>query len=168
MEPTTIIFVGISLGLILVIALLVRGLIRADQAVKKLENKPLPVVDKVGVTLAQRNAIQLQEIRKDMAKLPGKVLDSVTSSGNNQKGRLGELIGYLKLNAEYDKVIAFGDITDFIGIRFEKPGCAGSIDFIDIKNGPHAKLTKDQSRFKKLIEAKRINFVKLKVDTEVS
>ena len=74
----------------------------------------------------------------------------------------------MKLNAEYDKIIAFGDITDFIGINFTKGENLGHIDFIDVKNGPHAKLTKDQTRFKKLIEAKRINFVKLKVDTEIT
>ncbi len=122
------------------------------------------------IELLKRQAIlenQVALLKLQLDKIPTKVLESITSSGNNYKGKLAELIGYMKLNAQYDKVISFGDITDFIGIRFATNTDKGSIDFIDIKNGPHAKLTKDQSKFKKLIEDKRINFVKVRVDTQI-
>ena len=120
--------------------------------------------------LLKRQAIlenQLSIMKTQVDKLPTKVLESITSSSNNYKGRLAELIGYMRLNAQYDKVIPFGDITDFIGIKFSTDTEEGSIDFIDVKNGPHAKLTRDQGKFKKLIEAKRINFVKVRVDTKI-
>ena len=165
MDPLAVITL---VGLVIAFACAIGGPIYLSYAHKRnLERLLAPKKDEVGVTLAQRNAVQIQEMRKDIARLPSKVLDSVTSSGNNYKGRLGELIAYLKLYAEYDKVIVFGDVTDFIGIKFPKEGIPGTIDFIDVKNGPHAKLTKDQSRFKKLIEAKRIRFVKLKINTEI-
>jgi predicted Holliday junction resolvase-like endonuclease len=114
----------------------------------------------------------IDSLRRDMQRqldsVPGKVLESITSSTNGHKGRLGEMIGYISLSAKYDRLIAFGDITDFIGITFDKNGEGGSIDFIDIKNGKNAKLSKDQQRLKKLIEEKKINFIKVKVDTDAS
>ncbi len=167
MEPFAF---GLLLVAIFIISLINRhfNTRRQDAFEKRILETLAPKQDKVGVTLGQRNAIQIQEIRKDLARIPGKVLDSVTSSGNNQKGRLGELIGYLKLNAQYDKIIAFSDVTDFIGIKWPTKDSAGTIDFIDIKNGPHAKLTRDQTRFKKLIEENNVKFIKVKVDTNVT
>lgn len=100
-----------------------------------------------------------------ISEIPHKVLESITSSSNNQKGRLGELIGYLHLNSRYDRLIALRDITDFLAIRFPKDGKAGSIDFIDVKNGPNARLTKDQVSLKNLIKDGKVNFYSFKVDT---
>lgn len=109
----------------------------------------------------------LSELEKKLDKLPGKVLDSITSSSNNQKGRLGELIGYLQLNAQYDKLVPWSDVTDFIGIRWPTKTDPGTIDFIDIKNGPNARLTRDQNKLKKIVNAKQVHFVKIKVNTTV-
>ncbi len=111
--------------------------------------------------------IDLDAIHRAMDQIPGKVLQAVISSTNNQKGNLGELIGYLKLHAAYDRIIPLGNIVDFICISLGKDGKPGHIDFVDIKTGPSAKLSKDQVQLKKLIEEKKINFVKLKVETNI-
>ena len=108
---------------------------------------------------------RVDEIIEVVNQLPHKVLESITASSNNQKGKLGELIGYLNLNSKYDKLIALRDITDFIGIRFTKNGEEGTIDFIDVKNGPSARLSKEQMRLKQLIKDGKIRFFSFKVDT---
>lgn len=97
--------------------------------------------------------------------MPQKVLESITSSANQQKGRLGELIGYLNLNSKYDRLIALRDITDFLAIRFPKDGQEGSVDFIDVKNGPNARLTKDQTILKGLIKDGKVRFYSFKIET---
>ena len=100
-----------------------------------------------------------------ISQMPQKVLESITSSTNHQKGRLGELIGYLNLNSKYDRLIALRDITDFLAIRFTKNGVEGSVDFIDVKNGPNARLTKDQIQLRDLIKNGKVNFFSFKVET---
>lgn len=106
--------------------------------------------------------VDLGPIYKLIEGVPNKVLQSIVSSSNNMKGNLGELMGFLKLKAEYDRVIPLGNIVDFIGIKLPKDGKEGQIDFIDIKTDK-AKLSKDQSQLKKLIAEKRINFVKISI-----
>lgn len=100
-----------------------------------------------------------------VSEMPQKVLESITSSANRQKGQLGELIGYLNLNSKYDKLLALRDITDFLAIRFSKNGVEGSVDFIDVKNGPNARLTKDQLQLRDLIKNGKVNFYSFKVET---
>lgn len=100
-----------------------------------------------------------------ISEMPHKVLESITSSTNHQKGRLGELIGYLNLNSKYDRLIALRDITDFLAIRFTKDGVEGSVDFIDCKNGPNARLTKDQIQLRDLIKNGKVKFYSFKVET---
>ena len=117
-------------------------------------NQPPPTVN-----------IDLDAVHRALDQIPNKVLQAVTSSTNNLKGNLGELIGYLKLHASYDRIIPLGNIVDIIAIVLPKNGKDGHIDFIDIKTGASAKLSKDQVQLKKLIEEKKINFVKLKVET---
>lgn len=129
------------------------------------------------ITPAQIQVIQAPSLREDpefskLIKLleatPQKVVESVTSTSNGQKGKLGELIGYLHLNSQYDRLIVLRDITDFIGIRFPKDDDPGTIDFIDIKNGAYARLTKEQVALKKIVEGKHIGFKKFKVDTDAT
>lgn len=109
--------------------------------------------------------IDLDAVHRAIDQIPNKVLQTVISSTNNLKGNLGELIGYLKLHAAYDRIIPMNNIVDFIGIVLPKEGKEGRIDFIDIKTGSSAKLSKDQVQLKKLIEEKKISFIKLKVET---
>jgi len=108
--------------------------------------------------------VDLNPLREEMAKLPGKVLHTITGSTNNHKGALGELIGYLQLSAEYDRIIPLGSIVDFVAIKFPSSSCAGRIDFIDIKANK-ARLNKEQKHLQKLIEDKLIGFKKVKVET---
>ena len=109
--------------------------------------------------------VNLKPLQDAMERIPNKVLQSITSSSNTQKGALGELIGYLQLRASYDRIIPLGNIVDFICISFPDSSDAGHVDFIDIKTGNRCRLSKDQRALQKLIEDKRINFIKLKVET---
>jgi len=109
--------------------------------------------------------VNLKPLQDEMAALPNKVLQSITSSSNTHKGALGELIGYLQLHASYDRIIPLGNIVDFVCIKFSDEGVLGHIDFIDIKTGNRCRLSKDQRALQKLIEEKQINFIKLKVET---
>ena len=97
--------------------------------------------------------------------LPGKVLQSIVSCTNTHKGALGELIGYVQLHATYDRIIPLGNIVDFICIAFPKDSRPGYIDFVDVKTGAKSRLSSDQRELQKLIQEKKINFVKLKVET---
>jgi predicted Holliday junction resolvase-like endonuclease len=108
---------------------------------------------------------RIDELIDIIRQMPTKVLESIQSSTNHQKGKLGELIGYLQLNSQYDRLLSIRDTVDFIGIRFPKQGDPGTVDFIDIKNGQSARLTKDQMALKKILDGKHISFKKVKVDT---
>ena len=110
---------------------------------------------------------KLDKYHADLDQLPNRVVQSVSGTANNAKGKLSELIGYISLSAGYDKVIPFHDITDFVCVRFPKDNDPGSIDFVDIKNGKSAKLSHDQYRLKKIIEQKHIKFIKVQIDTDV-
>ena len=99
-----------------------------------------------------------------MKKLPGFILNSITGSGNAEKGKLGELIGYLSMKAEYDRIIPLGNITDFVALKFPTKDSEGYVHFIDIKTGKNAKLTPDQRKLKALLDAKAISFRTIKID----
>src|SRR5690606_3452059 len=113
----------------------------------------------------QQVTVNLQPLENQISELPNKVLQSITSSANTHKGALGELIGYIQLRASYDRIIPLGSIVDFMCIKFPEGENPGQVDFIDIKTGNGSRLSKDQRELQKLIKEKRINFVKLKVDT---
>ena len=132
-----------------------RALILKEQKENPLQVLPTPV------------NIDLDHVYRMIDQVPNKVLQSIISSNNNLKGNLGEMMGYLKLKAEYDRVIPLGNITDFICISFPKEGRDGHIDFIDCKTDK-ARLSKDQLALRKLIQEKKINFIKLsfKIDME--
>lgn len=110
----------------------------------------------------EKKITELQE------QLPSKILQSITSSTNTYKGTLGELIGYIKLHATYDRMIPIGNIVDFICVVLPTATEPGRIDFVDIKTGKSARLNPDQKALQKLIEDKKINFIKLKVETTSS
>jgi len=109
--------------------------------------------------------VNLKPLQDAINGLPNKVLQSITSSSNTHKGALGELIGYLQLHASYDRMIPLGNIVDFVCIKFPDDTSEGHVDFVDIKTGNRCRLSKDQKALQDLIKAKRINFIKLKVET---
>jgi len=108
----------------------------------------------------------LDHLEKIISEVPEKVLKSVTSSANVKKGALGELVGYVEMKASYDRIIPLGNIVDFVAIKFDTPKEKGHIDFVDVKTGKSARLSKDQKALQQLVLDKRINFVKVKVESE--
>jgi hypothetical protein len=109
--------------------------------------------------------VNLKPLQDAIDGLPGKVLQSIVSCTNTHKGALGELIGYVQLHASYDRIIPLGNIVDFICIKFPTKDIEGYIDFVDVKTGDKSRLSNDQRELQKLIQAKKINFIKLKVQT---
>jgi predicted Holliday junction resolvase-like endonuclease len=149
-------FLGAFLGMALVMGIV--------EYLKYRHKKKLQAPQPVVVPAPQVN-VNLKPLEDKMAELPNKVLQSITSSANTHKGALGELIGYINLRSSYDRIIPLGNIVDFMCIKFPDGENTGHVDFIDIKTGNRSRLSKDQKNLQKLIEDKRINFVKLKVDT---
>lgn len=105
------------------------------------------------------------QVRQELSALPEDILRVLTGSANTHKGKLGELVGYISLKAEYDKIIPLGSIVDFMCIKFRTDTEEGSVDFIDIKTGDSARLNKDQRALKNLITEKKIRFRTIKIDT---
>lgn len=95
--------------------------------------------------------------------IPSKITQSIVNSSNTYKGAVGELIGYLQLKVSYDRILPLGDIVDFVCIKFPKEGEPGRIDFIDVKTGDNARLSKEQRQLRDLIKNKQTNFIQLKV-----
>jgi predicted Holliday junction resolvase-like endonuclease len=100
-----------------------------------------------------------------LKQLPEVTLHTIQGSANSHKGKFGELIGYINLKAQYDRIIPLGSIVDFMAITYPRDGKPGKIDFIDIKTGENARLTKDQRAMKQLLINKNINFVTMKIDS---
>lgn len=126
--------------------------------------------DNVSVSVdTQPITAQLQQhtsqIKSELEQLPDDILRTLTGSANTHKGKLGELIGYITLKAEYDKIIPLGTIVDFMAIRFGTESQQGTVDFLDIKTGDNARLNKDQRALKNLIAEKKIRFRTIKIDT---
>ena len=138
---------------------------------RKLEQEPHNVVieDKPPRIIEKHIPVSpdFRALEKTIGDLPHKVLQSLQGSTNNMKGNLGEYMSYLKLSSTYDRVICLGNIVDFICIKFPSEESAGVVDFIDIKTGTSARLSKDQTKLKKLIEAGYVNFVKVSIRADV-
>lgn len=109
--------------------------------------------------------LNLDPLHKAIESIPYKVLQSITSKNNNHKGDLGELVSFIKLGATYDRVIPLANIVDFLAIKLPTDTTEGSIDFIDAKTGK-ATLSKEQKAVKKLIEDKKVNFIKLRINID--
>lgn len=107
----------------------------------------------------------LEMLLQQQRQLPNQMLRCIQGNVNTLKGQAAELIAYLQLNASYDRLLPFNSITDFIGIKFPKGDDPGHLDFIDIKTGS-ARLSREQSSLKRIIEDKQINFVKVTVKTD--
>lgn len=139
---------------------------KLTKQIRELQDRPLPKIElpdlKVDAT------VDTTQIRRDLEEMkkaiPEYVLQSLTGTANTQKGKLGELIGYLSLKAEYDRVIPLGTIVDFLGIKFPDETTEGYIDLIDVKTGKSARLSPDQKMLKQLATEKKIRFKTIKID----
>lgn len=107
--------------------------------------------------------IDIPRLENAIKEIPGQVVRSIIGSTNYQKGALGELIAYLQLSSEYDRIICLGNIVDYICIKFPSDTSVGQIDFIDIKTGKSARPSKDQLKLKSLITDKKVNFKVIKI-----
>ena len=108
---------------------------------------------------------KMAAVKKNLDKLPDDILQSLTGSTNTYKGKLGELIGYVNLKAQYDKIIPLGGIVDFVCIRMPKGDLPGYVDFVDIKTGSNARLSKEQRAFRDILKKKLINFKTIHIET---
>jgi predicted Holliday junction resolvase-like endonuclease len=108
---------------------------------------------------------QSETINKLTSNLPESVLKVITGSSNTHKGKLGELIGYLTIKAECDRIIPIGNLIDFISIKLPTDNHPGLIEFIDIKTGENARLSREQRQFRDLIKNKQIGFRTIKIDS---
>ena len=108
----------------------------------------------------------LERIERAIGSVPESVLRSVKGSVSDMKGHMGELISYVQVRSQYDRLIVLGDICDFIGIKFPKDSNPGHIHFIDIKAGKFARLSKDQIKLKKIIEKGDFEFQKISVSID--
>lgn len=152
-----------------ILGLMVLGLGGALILLYKKTNKPHQA-EPISINLdtaAISNSLKdnFKRLHEDVNTIPDTVIKSLTGSLNTQKGKLGELIGYLTLKAEYDKIIPLGTIIDFMAIKFPSDKDPGKVDFIDIKTGENARLNKDQRALRLLIKDKKINFLTIKLDT---
>ena len=109
--------------------------------------------------------VDLEPLRQDMRAVPNKVLTSIQNATNTEKGKVAEYIGYLQLNAQYDRIVPLGNIVDFMCVKFPEKGSPGQVDFIDIKTGKSSRLSRDQRNLQRLIEERRIGFKKVQITT---
>jgi predicted Holliday junction resolvase-like endonuclease len=109
---------------------------------------------------AEAQRVLFLAIQEKIERIPDITISKVVGKTNVDRGAFGEMVSFLRLKAEYDKVIPFHDVVDFIGIRFGKEGKDGAIDFIDIKTGG-ARLTREQQALRNLIKEKKVNFLKV-------
>lgn len=116
-----------------------------------------PILDQLDINRARS--------QRDLDQLPGAVLQALNGSLNAHKGKIGEMIGYITLKAQYDRVVPLGSIVDFVGIRFPNGDDPGCVHFIDIKTGDGARLSRDQKHLKTLLTRGDITFVTMKIDT---
>jgi len=128
--------------------------------IEKLENKKPPEPAPISIDISGTEA----RLAKAMSSLPDKIVNSITGSANVEKGKLGELIGYLSMKAEYDRIIPLGNIVDYMGIKLPTDDSPGYVDFIDIKTGKHSRLTSDQRKLKTLLDEKLISFKTIRID----
>ncbi len=105
-----------------------------------------------------------KRLSSQIAKIPTEVITSVTNTTNTHKGKLGELVGYISIKAEYDRIIPLGNIVDIVGIKFPTSTDPGRVDFIDIKTGKEARLSLEQRNLKKVLMAKHVSFRTVRID----
>ena len=157
----------IGAGILGVVGLVLLATYILSRSIKSaLLNAPQP--DPIQLPPTQQVVVDLKPMQDSISNLPNKLLQSIQSSINTKKGALGELIGYIELEAQYDRIIPLGNVVDFMCIKFPTQEEPGHVDFVDIKTGKSSRLSKDQRMLQQLIKDKKINFVKLTVNTQTS
>jgi len=161
------VIIAVTCGVLFLAAATVAGLLYlrwefADKMLKESEKMRAEVVSR------PPPSVDLNPLQKTMEAMPNKLLQSIQGSVNVHKGVLGELIGYVQLRAQYDRIIPLGNIVDFICIKFPKDDQEGCVDFVDVKTGNKKRLSTDQRALQKLIDDKKINFIKMKVETSAN
>lgn len=136
--------------------------------ISEMENRSKAMIDGLSSPPPPQVNVNMKPVEDAVREIPNRVLKSIQSSVNARKGVLGELIGYIELEAQYDRIIPLGNIVDFVCIRLPSSTKEGCIDFVDIKTGKFARLSKEQKALQQLITDKKINFVKLTVNTQSS
>jgi predicted Holliday junction resolvase-like endonuclease len=133
-----------------------------------MNKQPAPVVTPAQIDtsiIASQLREQHIQTQKRINDMPEDLMKTLIGTLNTHKGKLGELVGYLSLKAEYDRIIPLGNIVDFVGIKFPTESSPGYVDFIDIKTGDAARLNKDQKALRSLLTNKLINFKTIKIDS---
>ena len=130
--------------------------------IKYINDNPLPPIEIQPPAFPEIN-FNTKDLEKEIKSIPTKVLNSIQGSVSEKKGKLGELIGYMELKGQYDRIIPIGSIVDMICIRWPKNGQPGCVDLVDIKTGKFARLSKEQELLRQLIKSKQIGFVELKI-----
>ncbi len=146
---------------LLITILLTSQLITIFLLLKKKEKLSIQVDTQPFINQLNSNS---EVLKTSLGKLPEFILNTLTGSANTHKGKLGELIGFLSIKAQYDRIIPLGNITDFIGIKLPTATNTGIIEFIDIKTGNQARLNKEQRLFKQLIINKQIGFKTIRIE----
>lgn len=166
-----ILVAAISVGLLI-------ALVTTVILVSKLfDKKTLPLTNQIQELISKSNEEKvlkidnsvessqiISQLSSEIKLLPNQVLQSITGSANAQKGKLGELVGYITLKADYDRIIPIGNIVDVVAIKFPEGDDPGRIDFIDIKTGKNARLSTDQRKLKTVLDEKEIYFRTIKID----
>lgn len=92
------------------------------------------------------------------------VMNAIRGATAISSGQIQELVGYLKLKSEYDRLIPMNGLSDFLGIKLE--GEDAKIEFIEIKSGK-GRLTEEQQKMRALINAKKVSFKVVVISKEV-
>ena len=108
----------------------------------------------------------LKEFDKNIGEmgkeLPNKVLRSIQSGISVRKGKVGELTTLMRILAAYKRIIPLGQPVDFIGISDEY------VDFIEVKTGAAAGLTREEREIKGLIEEGKVRFILKREEVEIT
>ncbi len=140
-------YIIIFVLLVIVLVLVFRPRKIEVPAIEELESK---------LRFALASAASVKEIQDILEDLPHDLLESITHSLGKRTGKLNELLATFELT-HYDRLFYLGEPVDFVGIKYGE-----SVDFIEVKTGK-ARLTEDEMRLKKLIDAKMVNYVPLSV-----
>jgi predicted Holliday junction resolvase-like endonuclease len=99
----------------------------------------------------------VKEIRDILEDMPRDVVQSIVASTSKRSGKLNELLAALEMT-KYDRLFYLGSPIDFVGVKYDE-----GVDFIEVKSG-RSRYSDDERKLRELIEAKRVNYVPLKVE----
>jgi len=106
--------------------------------------------------------LDTETLKKNLTELPRKTMRTLEGSTNVNKGAYAEWAAFHTLCREYDRVIFFNSVFDFLCIRHPSEEDPGTVDFVDVKSG-RATLSKDQRVLRDLIKDKKIDFKTVRV-----